>query len=218
MDLSGGYHAYVQQRRAAKEIRKCANRLRRMEQEVGPIQFVTHSTDAEHLSGTIALKSRQYQSTGGWDLFGSDWICSLLERIHAAQTTGFAGMLSLLFAGERLIAGHFGMRSRTIWHYWFPAYDKEMARFSPGLILLLKMAERANSLGLTMIDLGMGKSLYKERLMNRAALLASGSVAPSSWVAFRRGTRRRLRARIVNSPLLGGPARRTLNWLRGYRQ
>src|SRR5678816_1993574 len=94
------------------------------------------------------------------------WGRELVERIHSAHEAGFAGMLSLLYADDRLVAGHLGMRSRTVWHYWFPAYDAALAKYSPGLILLLKMAENAQSLGLRAIDLGKGLSQYKERLMN----------------------------------------------------
>lgn len=98
------------------------------------------------------------------------------RKIHAMQTEGFAGMLSLLYAGDWLVAGHFGMRSRTVWHYWFPAYDPEVAKYSPGLNLALKMAAYAPSAGLSTIELGRMRAEYKRRLMNRDVLVASGSV------------------------------------------
>ena len=75
-------------------------------------------------------------------------------------------MLSLLYAGDQLIAGHFGMRSPTTWHYWFPSYDNAFAKYSPGVMLLLKMAEVAPAMGIRIIDMGCGLHSYKERLMN----------------------------------------------------
>jgi CelD/BcsL family acetyltransferase involved in cellulose biosynthesis len=125
-------------------------------------------------------------------------------------------MLSLLYAGERLVAGHFGMRGRSVWHYWFPAYDPEVAKYSPGLILLLKMAEHAPSLGVRTIDLGKGMSLYKQRLMNASVLLASGSVELPSWRSIRRQMQRNLRSLLAKSPL-GEPVRNALNSLRELR-
>jgi CelD/BcsL family acetyltransferase involved in cellulose biosynthesis len=125
-------------------------------------------------------------------------------------------MLSLLYAGERLLASHFGIRGRTVWHYWFPTYDPLMARYSPGLILLLKMAEHAPSLGVCTIDLGKGMSLYKERLMNTSVSLAHGSVELPSWRSIRRHARRKLRSLLTNSRL-GKPARDALNSLRQPR-
>jgi CelD/BcsL family acetyltransferase involved in cellulose biosynthesis len=124
-------------------------------------------------------------------------------------------MLSLLYAGERLVAGHFGMRGQSVWHYWFPAYDPKMAKYSPGLILLLKMAEHAPSLGVRTIDLGKGMSLYKQRLMNASVPLASGRVE-SPWRSIRRQMRRNLRSLVANSPL-GKPVRDALNSLRELR-
>src|SRR4030095_7972739 len=83
------------------------------------------------------------------------------------------------------------MHSRFIWHYWFPAYDPQFARYSPGLILLLKMAEHAPHIGLRTIDLGTGLTLYKRRLMNASISVAEGSVERASLLSFLRGTRRK---------------------------
>ncbi len=101
-------------------------------------------------------------------------------------------MLSLLYAGDQLVAGHLGMRSKRIWHYWFPAYDRRYAKYSPGLLLLLKMAQAAEDLGLEAIDIGTGLSLYKRRLMNASTAVAEGSVERPSCVKALRGARRRL--------------------------
>src|SRR5206468_1304391 len=131
-------------------------------------------------------KSRQYVASSKDDLFARDWPRRIVGRIHQTQAEDCAGILSILYAGNRLLAGHIGMRSRTVWHYWFPAYDTEFAKYSPGLLLLLKMAEHASALGLHVIDLGMGTSLYKDRLANRSVALASGSVEILSFLSVQR--------------------------------
>ena len=145
-------------------------------------------------------------------------IIKLINFAHGEfyMTGGFAGMLSLLYAGKRLVAGHFGMRGRFAWHYWFPAYDPEMAKYSPGLILLLKMAEHAPSLGVRTIDLGLGMSLYKQRLMNASVPLAGGSVELSPWRSLKGYGRRTLRSLWVNLPL-GSSVRDKINALRPKR-
>ena len=215
MDLANGYEAYAEERRQAgsEQIKKCSNQMRAVQRDLGPLHFIGHSSEPTLLGQALSWKSRQYLKSGKQDLFSLGWTNKLLERIHATQTRDFAAALSALYAGDKLMAVHMGMRSGAILHYWFPSYDEEMARYSPGLLLLLKMAEHAPSLGLKMIDLGKGMSLYKERLMNEAVTLASGSVELSSWLSFRRGVERKLRALLRNSPL-GEPLRRVVHQLR----
>ena len=191
--------------------------MRRVEREVGPLRFVANSTDAALLGTVLGWKSDQYRQSGKRDLFAPGWIREAVDRIFATHADGCSGMLSLLYAGDRLVAGHFGMRSRQVWHYWFPSYDPEAAKYSPGLILLLKMAEHAPAIGVQIIDLGKGISLYKERLMNASALVASGSVELPSWLAsVRRSAERNLRSLLANSPLRE-PMRRMINSLRRFR-
>jgi CelD/BcsL family acetyltransferase involved in cellulose biosynthesis len=215
MDLSRGYAAYVAERRASgsEQIKKCANLMRRMEREIGPLRFVAHSDDAGLMQQTLTWKSQQYIETGSPDILALGWVRSVVEQIYAMQSEDFSGMSSLLFAGDRLVAGHLGMRSRSVWHYHLPAYDKTMAKYSPGLILLLKMAEKAPELGLRTIDLGKGMSLYKERLMNSTVTLAVGSVEMPSLGSFCRAVNRKLRTAVKNSPF-GNPARRLARWIR----
>ena len=195
IDLSNGYHAYVRERRAAgtHQIQKCEYMIRRMQRDVGPLRFVVHSSDPKCLAQVLSWKSQQYRQSGWRDLFASNWGRGLVERVHATQHSDFAGMLSLLFAGPRLVAGHVGMRSRTVWHYWFPAYDREFARYSPGLILLLKMAQCAEPLGLRCIDIGTGITLYKRRLMNSSVAVAEGKLERPSCRTFLRRAYYRLK-------------------------
>jgi CelD/BcsL family acetyltransferase involved in cellulose biosynthesis len=100
-------------------------------------------------------------------------------------------MCSTLHAGDRLVAAHMGMRSGNTLHYWFPAYDPEFAKYSPGIILLLRLARSVEGSGVRKIDLGKGEAHYKQRLMNGAVQLREGHVEVPSLLA---GARRLLRA------------------------
>ena len=94
-------------------------------------------------------------------------------------------MLASVYAGDTLAAVTMGLRAGPVFHWWFPSYEQALSRYSPGLILLLCLAEKAESLGLEVIDLGKDHALYKERWANRLVPLAEGSVttaAPSSAV------------------------------------
>lgn len=95
--------------------------------------------------------------------------------------------MSALYFGDKLVAGHIGMRTSEVWHYWFPAYDFEYSHHSPGTILLLEMIGNAASDGMRQIDLGKGDSTYKQRFSNTAVPLAEGrSHRPSAAHSVRR--------------------------------
>jgi CelD/BcsL family acetyltransferase involved in cellulose biosynthesis len=215
IDVSCGYDAYVQQRRLGS-FQQIQKKIRRIEEDIGPLRFVAHSPDAALLEVVLEWKSFQYRQTNQTDLFAPGWIREAITRIFMMSVDSCSGALSLLYAGDRVVAGHFGMLSRRAWHYWFPSYDPESAKYSPGLILLLKMAEHAAETSAPIIDLGKGTNPYKERLMNSSSLLASGRLEVPSWRSFYGSTHRALRSRLRNSPF-GQPAHIVLRWLRGRR-
>lgn len=195
IDLSQGYETYVRGRRAAgsEQIKKCENLMRRIEREVGPLRFVSHSPDKADFDTVIGWKSRQYLETGVADLFQINWFREVVGGIHQTQIDGFGGRLSLLYAGDSLVAGHMGMQAGPVWHYWFPAYDPAYAKYSPGLILLLKLAEQAAAQDVRIIDLGKGMNPYKVRLMNASVRLVAGAAELPSLLGIRRACNRQLR-------------------------
>jgi CelD/BcsL family acetyltransferase involved in cellulose biosynthesis len=119
-----------------------------------------------------------------------------------AQYEHFAGVCSTLRAGDRLVAVHVGMRSPQVLHWWFPAYDRELARYSPGMILLFRLAEAAHSAGIRTIDLGKGDEDYKQRVMTRGVVIREGAVEMPSLLS----TMRRLRRGMETSSRRGGLA------------
>jgi CelD/BcsL family acetyltransferase involved in cellulose biosynthesis len=205
IDLAKGYEAYAEDRRRAgsEQITVVLRKRRKIEREVGPLRFEFHSTDHAVLATLMRWKSRQYHELGTVDAFGIPWVVKVVEKIHSIQGESFAGVLSILYAADQHIAAHMGMRSKTVWHYWFPAYDLAFGKYSPGSILLLEMAERASSLGLNSIDLGKGAERYKQSLMNRAIPIAQGAVTVAPFLRAVRRSRVGLRAMLRRSPLDG---------------
>lgn len=183
MDLSEGYPRYMEERRKAgsEQIKKALGLRRKLERERGSIEVEVQSADGDLLRLLMDWKSRQYLESGKTDLFTQPWVVAVMEKIFAARGATFAGMFSVLRVGGQPVALHFGLRSEAVWHYWLPAYDPEFAHFSPGILLLLAMAERAVDLGVTRIDLGVGRAQYKQRLMNTATPILEG-VVPASRI------------------------------------
>jgi CelD/BcsL family acetyltransferase involved in cellulose biosynthesis len=219
IDLSAGYEAFVARRRAAgSQLEKKSDGLRRkMEREVGPITFVADAKDSSALRTIMALKSDQYRRTGKPDLFGMKWVRETVEHIHSLDSDEFAGGLSLLYAGEHLVAGHFGMRTSRVQHYWFPAFDRRFSKYSPGLLLLLELLKNADERGVEIFDLGKEMSLYKQRLMNACVTVAEGYIELPSMVSIRRKMWRSVRSAAraaVNGTEWSEPARRAFHRVR----
>jgi CelD/BcsL family acetyltransferase involved in cellulose biosynthesis len=207
MDVSQGFEAYLQERRDAggSEIATALRKMRKLGREHGELEFEPHARAADTLELLMRWKSEQYRRTGAADVLARPWVRHVIELAHATEGESFAGPLSVLRAGDRIVAVHLGLRSSTTWHYWFPAYDPQLARYSPGLALLLKMAEHAPSVGVRSIDLGKGDARYKRNLMSGAVPLLEGRVELPSLAAaagrLRHGARALARRTSAGAPL-----------------
>lgn len=206
IDLSAGYNEYVREKNndGTEQIKKSANLFRRMEREIGPVRFVFHSLENSVLDKLIEWKTVQFRKKKWRDIFSIRWVRQAVEKIYNTQTAEFSGVLSALYAGDNLVAIHFGMRSASVLHYWFPAYAPSYSKYSPGVILLLKMAEAAPGMGITMIDLGCGEHSYKNRLMNGFQSTAQGRVQLSSAVCNARdGVEKVVKLAVVSRSIVG---------------
>lgn len=179
IDLAEGYDAYLAglRRRSPTTHRMTRYKRNRLGREVGEVRHVAESSDTAALRALLDWKSAQYRRTGRSDRFAHPWIVELVERLHAIRTDRFAGSLSLLYAGEEVVAGHFGLRTGSQLCTWFPAYDTRFGKYSPGLLQHLGMAEDFAAMGLRLIDMGRGEKDYKESLKTRDLQVAEGRVA-----------------------------------------
>jgi len=217
IDLSRGYAAYEADRRAHNdELIAVGRKFRKMERELGTVRLEWQSTNRSDLEMLLRWKSQQYTRTGLRDLFTFPWITDMIDRLFAAQTPDLSGHLVSLYAGDRLVAAHFGMSSRHVLHWWFPAYDRELSVYSPGMSLIKLVAQRCQEHGISRIDLGKGDETYKRRIASGSDQVAEGSVdlALSSRM-FRRSwqlTRDWVKASPLNSAVEG-----PLRWIRKAR-
>jgi CelD/BcsL family acetyltransferase involved in cellulose biosynthesis len=219
LDLSQGYQRYLEDRRPSttKLVKSTLYKQRKLGREVGEVRFDYDAADPAALRALMAWKSSQYRRTGRYDRFARPWIVRLVEELYGAGGPDFAGVLSVLYAGERPVAAHFGIRSGSVLSWWFPAYDVAFAKYSPGLILLLRLAESAAGAGIAQLDLGKGHEDYKESFKSGDVAIAEGWVErPSPAAALRWAQRtppRLARELVVRHPSLRQGARRTRDQL-----
>lgn len=211
IDLSGGYDGYLADKRRAgvnfRRVQHLARKTAHLARDVGPIRFEARTGDQAVLAALMRWRYERYAGRGYADLYAIGWARRLYEHVLAADGGDFGGTLSALYAGDRLVAAHLGIRSHLEWHSWACAYNPEYAQYSPGLLLFLRMIEYAPTIGIRRIELGGGGYPYKLLLANTAIMLAEGVVDRVPVVTAARRWRRSSEAAIRQSPYLHPPAR-----------
>jgi CelD/BcsL family acetyltransferase involved in cellulose biosynthesis len=209
IDVSGGLEGYLG--RASDSGRSNIGQARRRtakdERTYGAVKFEADAVDEDALRRVIELKRGQYAATGAKDYFEEQHRADLLIRLLRTRSTEFGGLLSTLYAGPHLVAAHFGLRSGSVLHWWFPVYDPEFSPLAPGWMLLRELMMAAPSLGITRIDLGRGEDEYKRRAKTGDMLVGQGLVTRSSA----RRALRRVHGSIVSAAKASpfGPGLRT---------
>ncbi|MEV4092223.1 GNAT family N-acetyltransferase [Streptosporangium saharense] len=216
IDLRDGYDSYVEtvRQNSGKTYRSTAYKARKLQRDAGPLQHDYATTDRAALRTLLGWKTDQYRRTGRTDRFARPWIVELVERLLATDTEHFGGVFDVLRVDGNPVAGHFGLRTATTLAGWFPAYDITYAKYSPGLIHHLAMAEKAAAAGIEVIDLGRGEKEYKEKLKNGEYEVMEGRIArPSAGASIHWALRvpvRKARGTVLASPLLRSTADRAL--------
>ncbi len=177
MDLSRGYQAYESQRRQAGSslLASLGRKSRKCAREVGPLRFEFHSRDPAVFRALIDWKTRQHEQTNRFRVLDTPWLIELLEDLQRVESPRFSAVLSALYAGDRLLAVHYGLSSPASVHIWFPAFHPDYSRYSPGLLLFVELAKAAADRGIRRVDLGKGPERYKIEFMTGAATIAEGS-------------------------------------------
>lgn len=215
ISLADGFEGYARQGNGHRFLPEYRRKKNKLDREVGPVRFVPHVADPAILATLMKWKNDQYSKTNNPRILDVSWIRNLLEKILEFDGESFAPMLSVLYTGDRVAAIALSMRSFGVLHQWFPAYDVEFYRHSPGALLLIETMKSAESLGIRHIDLGKGPEEYKQRSMNGVTRVVEGTADLQPAMMLVRRTWRRTRERLRSS-ILYGPARklnRMRNWL-----
>lgn len=221
IDLTNGFDGYLARKANGRRLMaEYGQKVRKLSREVGPVRFESHIRDKRVFTKLLAWKSEQYRRTNIPNVFWRDWTRALLERVREYDSPLFSAELSALYAGDKIAAIHFGLRSRGVLHGWFPAYNVNLAKYSPGFLHWMEIIKSADSLGIDRIDLGKDpgndRAQYKRRLMTGTLEVAEGAVELRPGVATARHALRTLRDRVLDSPL-SNPARLQVRTIRRVR-
>ena len=219
LDVTGGLDGYLT--RASKSgrdnISQARRRTAKAERELGPVKFQVDVVDGDLLDQVVELKRDQYRATGARDFFAEPDRRNLLHRLMHTKGEGFAGVLSTVHAGDNLIAAHFGIRSESVLHWWFPVYAPEHGKLAPGWMLLRELVIAAPAMGIDRIDLGRGDDEYKRRAKTGDSTVCQGIVTRSSSRLALRKLGDSVVARAKSSALAPG-LRRVVRGLRDLKR
>ncbi|MEX0644380.1 MAG: GNAT family N-acetyltransferase, partial [Parvularculaceae bacterium] len=204
IDLSEGFDAYIDARlrSSRKNLKDLDRRRRKIEREIGPLQF-NYSDDREESWRTlVAMKNKSFERMKVRSILDVAWVDRALAALRSTSNEHFAGLMTSLFSGDRMIAGQFGMRSKTTWCWWFNSYDYDVKNYAPGMLLILDAAKRAPAESLTKIDFGRGEADYKLVFSTGETPLCEGSIErPASLAGFARRTQKSALAITKRLPL-----------------
>jgi CelD/BcsL family acetyltransferase involved in cellulose biosynthesis len=222
-DLPPSFAAWLDAH-ASKDAQK---RLRRKKARLASMGPVTHvvATDEAHAAqfvGAVVAQKRQRALEGGpANPYESLEAQAFLSRL---ATRGLAEgrptmELHALVLGDRVVAALGALAGRTRLSTLVLAHDRDpdIARLSPGSLLLEEAVRSAIERGFETFDLGVGEAPYKSAACETTEVLVDVFVAATALGragALVYGLRQRLKARVKRSPLLMTAAANLRAWLR----
>lgn len=206
VDLKGrGAEDYLEAVRASSPKRfKNFRRLgSKMDRELGEARIVAPDHSQTAFDSLIAWKRAQFHRTGGHDVLRPDWTRELLQSLFETREGDFRGLMISLYAGDRLVAGHFGVRLGGVYHPWIASVDPELPVYSPGQVFLWRAIAAMPQLGLTRYDLGPSHDHYKRHYALDSLNVGEGLAAAPTAAGRAAGARE-------NAWLLAGGQRGTV--------
>lgn len=173
---------YLEALRAASPKRfKNYRRLdHKLDREVGEITVVAADPSREAYEQLLAWKRDQLHRTGAHNFFHGGWTQQLFDRFFDEGEGPLQGLTINLYAGGRLVAGHFGVRLGEVFHPWIASADPDLAAWSPGQVFLGRAIAAMPGLGVKVYDLGPGHAHYKAPYARDTVSIGEGLAAADS--------------------------------------
>jgi CelD/BcsL family acetyltransferase involved in cellulose biosynthesis len=193
-----GYVEYLESTRAT--ILKQRRKTKKLSKDLGPVRLELDCRDSQAFEELIRLKREQYQRTFIYDILSVSWAKEMLHTLWAEKENRCRGLLSVLYAGDTIIAAHYGMLEDDWLHYWFPVYDPKYQQYSPGTAMFLEIAKAATAAGIKKIDLGYGEQAYKHKFVDTITEMPYGCITSCRLTYFKEQSRRVIAARVKQIP------------------
>lgn len=197
---------------SAKKFKNWRRLDSKLGRDVGELAMVGPDHSRAAFDQLLAWKREQLRRTGVHDFLSPAWVSGLFDRFFEMRDGDFRGLMVNLYAGDRLVAGQFGVRQGDVFHPWLASADPELGAYSPGQVFLWRAIAMMPELGLTQFDLGPGHDHYKRPYALTQVTLGEGlAAAASSAGRAARGREQAWAAAGAHGAGLAGKLRRRLD-------
>jgi hypothetical protein len=176
------------------DSRRRRNKLARA---LGEVELRLDDRRPEAIELGMKWKSAQYLASGYEDLFASARNRRLFLELQARELL----LVSSLSAGGRIIAVHLGASHAGRLYWWIPSYAVELARFSPGRLLLESLIQASYERGDEVFDFLIGDEAYKWHYATHTRVIGDAGRAPAA-VRFEAGIKLRVKQALRGAPWL----------------
>ncbi|HVT23746.1 MAG TPA: GNAT family N-acetyltransferase [Rhizomicrobium sp.] len=158
---------------------------RQMNADIGDVIFSWQCENRQaELERLINVKREQYARTGVKDALAPPWTRALFHRLLEGETRDVQVVLSTLYAGSTWISTCLCLGYAETLHIWFPVYNADFRRYSPGNVLFLKLFEHGAAAGYRQFDFGEGVAEYKRRFLSDEYKVLQGANRSPSLLGF----------------------------------
>ncbi|MDC7675694.1 GNAT family N-acetyltransferase [Asticcacaulis machinosus] len=178
-DLSKGYDAWFETQKSEhhkffKNIGRC---IRNVEKDFGGFEFSWEMATSAIIEWIIEQKRLQYKRSGLHDVFTCGWTLTLLKTLAGYQDQGFGLRVGVFRHEGNLVAAEICLVKGDNLHFWFPAYAESYGRYSPGILLSMRIMQHVEALGVKRVDFGCGGEQYKHVLTTPETACLEGVVS-----------------------------------------
>ena len=162
--IEGDIESFIKQKRSKKSIATERAKQRRLSSK-GVLDFIVASKHEEIspiLDTMMQQKSESYRKLGVTDLFNQHQYRAFFEYMSEHHIKDSFIHLCALKLDKQILATHWGMVYKKRFYIFMPTYaHDELARYSPGNILLRKIFEWCISNDVEICDFTTGDERYK---------------------------------------------------------
>lgn len=202
LELTAGFAAYCQARKkAGSETVEKTQRKERALARQHCVRFELQNNDPRLLQQLIQWKQRQNVELGVVTPLGCSGTATVLKHFLETRAEQLSARLSVLWIGDKPAAVSYSLVMPRTAHCWFLGFDENFSRSSPGLILLLKLAEALAAEGIQRLHLGKGNERFKTSLATGHLFLMEGVIGNWSPTLLLLQGWQRAKQRVKRSPL-----------------